>query len=129
MRASDEDALICDFAQYYHIYDIDSLTPSYAAVLACGLPEESRSVRAVFNAKTDTRTMLLAAAVDNLNFIAWVLCGGDDSGVERPEPISAALSGKVHEASHIDTNAHGFYTPESFEERRRKIIEADNNGR
>lgn len=42
MMATDEDALICDFAETYHIYDYRQLKPSYAATLAAGLREDSR---------------------------------------------------------------------------------------
>ena len=43
MIATDEDALICDFAETYHIYDYRSLDVEYAATLAYGLRDDSGS--------------------------------------------------------------------------------------
>ena len=41
MCIADRDAVVCDFAQYYHL-DFDRQPVGYAAVLAAGLPAESR---------------------------------------------------------------------------------------
>jgi len=38
----DENALICDFAETYHIYDYRQLPPTRVAVFACGLRDDSR---------------------------------------------------------------------------------------
>lgn len=42
MIETDESALICDFAETYHIYDYRALPVSYAATLAYGLRGDSR---------------------------------------------------------------------------------------
>ena len=42
MIETDESALICDFAETYHIYDYRALPVSYAATLAYGLRSDSR---------------------------------------------------------------------------------------
>ena len=43
MVASDEDALICDFAETYHILDYKALPLKLRATLASGLRDSSRS--------------------------------------------------------------------------------------
>lgn len=48
MTIIDEDALICDFAEIYHV-KYDELPKSYAAVLAAGLPYTSRIMAAIRN--------------------------------------------------------------------------------
>ena len=42
MMALDEDALICDFAETYHIYNIYGMPVQYIATLAIGLRDDSR---------------------------------------------------------------------------------------
>ena len=43
MLAADEDAVICDFAEVYHVLDLRALAPPLAATLAAGLPPDSRT--------------------------------------------------------------------------------------
>ena len=45
MIALDEDALTCDLAETYGIYEFRLLPPAKIAVLACGLSEDSRIKR------------------------------------------------------------------------------------
>jgi len=51
MSAIDRDALICDFAQYYHL-NLDEQPVRYAAILACGLPADSR-IQCILRAKKE----------------------------------------------------------------------------
>ena len=44
MKVVCKDELICDFAQYYHIYDVSEMRLTYQATLACGLPSSSRTL-------------------------------------------------------------------------------------
>ena len=57
--ASDEDALICDFAQYYHVLDWHALPLRLAATLAAGLPETSRSLRKAAGRTVDFELSLI----------------------------------------------------------------------
>ncbi len=72
MIAADEDAVICDFAETYHIYNFRSLTLLYAATLAAGFRDDSRIRRKLSNERVSTDTMLNAAAVDALNLLVWM---------------------------------------------------------
>lgn len=42
MLSADRDALICDMAETYHIYDVRALPVKMLATLACGLRDDSR---------------------------------------------------------------------------------------
>jgi len=42
MIHTDEDALICDLAETYHIFNYRELPPSLAATLSVGLKDDSR---------------------------------------------------------------------------------------
>lgn len=65
MIALDEDALICDFAETYHIYDFWSLPVVYVATLASGLRENSRIKQKASGLSVDINTILLAHIADN----------------------------------------------------------------
>lgn len=116
MRASDKDALLCDFAQYYHIYDLDALAPGYAAVLACGLPEDSRIMKKKAGTNAGLKELLLAAIVDNLRCIKNGLAGTNDS----QQSLVSLLTGTPQKS---ETGQAGFDTPEEFEAARKRILE------
>lgn len=66
-----EDLLICDFAQFYHVYDYTELKPSVAATLAMGLPDESRVKRKITGVNATLDQLLLALILDDLNLMMW----------------------------------------------------------
>lgn len=87
----DEDALICDFAEYYHIYDYRGLPAGYAATLACGLREDSRIQRSLAGRNYDKLDMLLAAAVDRLSVLVWAQTEDGQKGRNKPAMLVDAL--------------------------------------
>lgn len=108
--ASDEDALICDFAQYYHVLDWRSLPPRLAATLAAGLPESSRSMLRLAGQRVPIEDQLQASAADTLNRIEWWLLGKPG---RPPKSILEALTGT---GSGSDTeDVQSFASPEEFE--------------
>lgn len=84
MIAADEDALICDLAETYGIYDYRSLPPRQAAILACGLDENSRIKRRISGARAKTETLLLAAVMDRLSLLVWLHTEDGAKGKNRP---------------------------------------------
>ena len=92
MLQEDEDSLICDLAEYYHIYDDEKLPPSKVAVFAWGLPNESRIKRKLSNEPAALDTMLLAAMVDRLSFLVWAKTEDATKGKNRPASVLDALS-------------------------------------
>ena len=115
MTAVDEDALICDFAETYHIYNYRGLPLRYAAVLSCGLSEDSRIKRKLTGAKLTTQLMMQAAMVDALNILVWFKTKDAQKGRNRPKSIVELLTG---ESEKIDS----FATVEEFERARSEII-------
>ena len=115
MIATDEDALICDFAEYYHIYDYKSLGVSQAAILACGLPDFCRIKRQMANQKIDLQTALLALIYDDVNLLLWRQTKSGQKGRNKPKSIYSALTDDRQKDIEI------FDTPEEFERRLARI--------
>ena len=69
--ATDEDALICDLAETYHIYDMRQFDPDYIAILAVGLRIDSRIKKRLTGVDIDINTLLLAHIVDNTAINVW----------------------------------------------------------
>lgn len=92
MIRTDETALICDFAQTYHITDYRALPLKTAAALASGLPEDSRIRMKISGQRIDAKTSLLAAILDRLTTIAWMLTKDGHEGRNRPESVLARLN-------------------------------------
>lgn len=71
----DEEALICDFAETYQIYDYRSLPARKAAILAVGLRDDSR-IKIKMNGEKIPRNLFLQAVIaDELNVICRLLSG------------------------------------------------------
>lgn len=87
MMVTDEDALLCDLAETYHIYDIKSLPILTVATFSIGLKGDSRIMRKMANMPIDTNTVLLASILDRLSFIAWSKTKDGQKGRNRPESV------------------------------------------
>lgn len=94
MLKKDEEALICDFAETYHIYDYKRLPLTTVAALAVGLRENSRIKMAMNEAETTTEILLMAAIVDRLSLLVWFNTKDAEKGVNRPQSILEKLSPK-----------------------------------
>lgn len=66
MWMHDKDALICDMAETYHIYDIEQFDAFTIARLACGLRGNSRIKSSLAGFTESLDTVLLALIVDGL---------------------------------------------------------------
>lgn len=91
MAAGDEDALVCDFAQTYHILDWRTLPLALAATLAAGLPEGSRSMRRLLGLNAPLETVLLAQIADRLAVWLWWHTEDGRAGRKPPEPVARGL--------------------------------------
>lgn len=87
MIATDEDSLICDLAQYYHVLDYRSMTVESVATLAAGLPEDSRIMRKLYNQNISKSELMLAAIYDDLNFYLYSMTQNAKHGINRPASI------------------------------------------
>lgn len=119
MLVLDESALICDFAETYHILDYRSLPARQAAILAGGLREDSRIMMKIVGAQAPQDTMLLALIADALQIIAWQNTEDGHKGKNRPVSIVKQLA----KEKKPDV---GFDSPEEFERWRDRIVRKQN---
>ena len=104
-----ESELICDFAEYYHIYDIKSITPELAAILLNGLKPESRIKSKLSKRKLSLDQMLLAMISDELRMHIW-----SQGGKKRGKKPNSVLDMLLNE--NVEPNkCRGFNTSSDFE--------------
>ena len=98
MISLDEDALICDLAETYRIYDYRQLPSLRVAVFAFGLREDSR-IKMKFNGQiVSTDTLLLAGISDKLSTLVWFQTEDGQKGNNRPTMLTELLSNKKKES-------------------------------
>lgn len=68
------------------------MPPKLTAVLAIGLPENSRIKREISGLKRPLEVMLLASVLDALNILIWFKTKDGAKGVNRPESVAKKLS-------------------------------------
>lgn len=119
MAVLDEDALICDFAETYHVFNLWGLPPELAATLAAGLGLDSRIMQKRLGMNAPYETVLLSMAVDRLSMIAWLNSSDGQEGINRPKPITSILFGTDEQ----NTDFEVFEDADAFEEERRRILE------
>lgn len=113
MIHTDRDALVCDLAETYGIFDTRSVPGTVLAALAAGLRDDSR-IKMSLNGRTVTRTeMLLAAAVDGLNRITWLLSAVCPHDGEMPRSVLKSILGEDEKQN--DGEAMVFASPEEYE--------------
>lgn len=84
----DEDALICDFAEYYHIYDYEAMDVKTVATLAAGLRSNSRIKTKMANMTQPMDTYLLALCLDALRYLCWTKTKDAEKNRNRPESLA-----------------------------------------
>ena len=104
----DEDALFCDFAETYHIFDFRALPPITAARLASGLRDNSRIKLKMSGNEIPIETSLMMAMVDCLNILIWQNTKDAQKGINRPKSILSQLTDKK------ENQIVGYRTPEEF---------------
>lgn len=106
MIATDEAALICDFAETYRLYDYRELPARRAAILACGLRPDARIVQKITGARAPIDTLLRGIIADALKILVWQNTKDGAKGRNRPDSILAAMLGldeKQTEGESFDT--------------------------
>ena len=108
MIALDEEALICDLAETYQIYNYRALPLHLVAVLANGLGPDSRIRQRQYGLKIGLSKFLLAQINDNLIALRWMLSEDGHKDRNRPDFISPKFL--------IQNEYTGqFSTPDEFE--------------
>lgn len=116
----DEDALLCDFAQYYHIYDLMQFGVRKCAILAYGLPDESRIKRLMSDSRITVTEMLLASIKDDVAWLVWANSADAKSNANRPKSVVKALMKREE-----DTDTQIFASAEDFELARARMLKGE----
>lgn len=119
MISLDEEALICDLAETYQIYDYRQLPPLRVAVFACGLREDSRMKMKVSGQIVSTDTLLLAGISDKLSTLVWFKTEDGQKGRNRPTMLTSLLTSHKTESSN---DVIVFSSGEDFMKTRNQLI-------
>ena len=117
----DEDALICDLAETYQIYDYRQLPLKMVAVFSYGLKEDSRIKMKLSGQTVPSETLLLASMVDKLNILVWFKTKDGQKGKNEPPSIVSVLTGKDKTDNNKDVVV--FNSGEDFVNRRKTILQ------
>lgn len=116
----DEDALICDLAETYQLYDYRQLPPLRVAVFSCGLHDDSRIKMKMSGQSVDLKTLLLAGIADRLSTLIWFQTEDGQKGKNRPTPLINLLTNNKKEENKEDVII--FNSGEDFEKQRLRLI-------
>ena len=114
MIKTDEDALICDLAETYQIYDYKSLPAYMVATFSVGLRENSRIKMKLSNQKVHFGELLLSMISDELTRLIWMKTEDGAKGINPPKSIVSLILNNGEE----NTVNDGFQTVEEYEKAR-----------
>lgn len=117
----DEDALVCDLAETYQIYDYKQLPLNQVAVFAYGLRDDSRIKQIMSDQIVPLETTLLASIVDRLSLSLWLQTKDGQKGVNRPMSIATMLTKNKKEESD-ERDYLVFESGEDFENYRKALL-------
>lgn len=113
MINTDREALICDLAETYAVFDFRALPLRTAAVLAAGLRENSRIKIKMAGSKYSPEVMMLSAIVDRLSILVWHQTEDGLRGINPPRLLLESMT---------EGEAEGFDTVEEFEAAYQKVF-------
>lgn len=119
MIREDKEALMCDLAETYHIYDYKQLPPTKVAAFAIGLRADSRIKMRLSDQKVPVETLFLAGIVDRLSILIWLQTTDGQKGINRPTMILDSLTPNKENK---DSNIIVFDSGEDFEKTRDELI-------
>jgi len=114
MIAVDENALICDLAETYRIYDYKDMPPEKVAILAVGLGHSSRIKTKISGLSVPLNLYLLGLIADDLRIISWQIAGGKSKS--KPNLITEIWNKKE------DSDSEEFDSVNDFERRRKALL-------
>ena len=116
MISEDEDALVCDLAETYQIYDYKQLPPTKVAVFSLGLRNDSRIKMKLSGQTVTLETMLMASIADRLSMLVWFQTKDGQKGRNRPTMLTNLLTNTKQE-----NDVEAFHSGEEFEKARRRL--------
>ena len=120
MIATDEDALICDLAETYQIYDYRRLPVQTVAVFSLGLRDNSRIKMKLSGSKISIEQSLLASIADRLGILICQKTKDVAKGNNVPKSILATLNGETEEKEQSEMRV--FESGEEFLKARAKLL-------
>ena len=117
MITTDKDALICDLAETYGIWDYKALPVETLAVLSVGLRDNSRIKMKLSGTTINPDILLLAEAVDRLGLLVWSKTKDAQSGRNKPKSIVSMLTRDEQE-----NDVESFETAEEFNAEWQRIV-------
>lgn len=114
MHATDRDALLCDMAETYGVFDFAALPTETLAALAVGLPRDCRIRRKQSGVETDSLTLLLALAIDRLSMLVWLQSSDAQHHRNRPKSLVEQLTGKTGQKRQGGDELEVFDTADAF---------------
>ena len=119
MYELDKEALICDLAETYNIYEFEKFSLSKIAIFAKGLRENSRIRMKMSQSKFNVKESLLAGILDRLTLILYSKTKDAEKGKNYPKLLLDEVEKKE--------DLQGFMSSEDFEKMRKRIIEGGAN--
>lgn len=118
MISLDEDAMVCDLAETYHILNYRALPPKLVGVLVCGLRDNSRIKMKISDMSVDIDTLFNALIADRLSVLIWQNTEDGRKGRNFPKSIYERLLNPQKEES----NNMAFASGADFDEYRKTLI-------
>lgn len=119
MINEDSDALECDLAEVYHIYEMRELPLHKVALFSCGLGEDSRIMRKLNNIDYKLDTLLLASILDRTTMNVYMNTKDAEKRRNKPKSVLESLLYKEKEEDKVMSFKDG----QSFEIMRQRILE------
>lgn len=122
----DEDALVCDLAETYHIYDYRQLPLKTIAVFSVGLKNTSRIKMKISKQKVDLDTLILAGISDKLSLWLWSQSKDGQKNINQPVSLVDVVTNNKPKIKEKEVVV--FTSGEDFESRRNEIIGQSREG-
>ena len=120
MLMTDRDALLCDLAETYQIYDFSQFRPRKLAIFACGLRADSR-IKMKLNGMTYvSHEAIMAKTSDELTLIRHYLTA------KKNDPAPDLLTDVIYTQDEPDTTS--FASGKAFSDAWDKLTKAVTNG-
>lgn len=121
--ATQEDELICDLAETYHILNYRELPVKLLGTLVAGLAENSRTKLKLNNMSMSQDEVMLISILDHLKILVWQKTKDGQKGKNKPKLLVDEIF-KCNKSNDIEKFIDGV----SFEKRRKEIIGGIING-
>lgn len=112
----DEEALVCDLAETYHILDYRQLPADLVAVFSAGLREDARIKLKMRGQRLSLDHFFLAGILDRLSLLLWMNTKDGQKGRNRPKLTLDSVFDKQNKRE------LSFASGEEFEKRRAELL-------